>query len=235
MSNITMLAPFLDNSPLTQFARNEFAHLEDLRVVGTDSGSEIVTEYHHIEYNIGPMLEKAKEINRAGACDVMIVGCFGDPGLAAVRQVASMPVLGTGETALAVASLLGDKIGVIVPQMDMVRVTERMIHSYQFSNRVTRVRSAQELVPQTILTKPEESIKKMAETCFEVIRSDDSDVVIFGCIGFSWMVRQIRTIMVEQGLQIPLVEPGITVYQAAKMILELGLNQDRSKFSMLPG
>jgi allantoin racemase len=230
-----MLAPFLDASPLTQFARNEFAHLEDLTVVGTDNGSEVVTEYHHIEYNIGPMLEKAKEIENAGACDVLIVGCFGDPGLTAVRQVTSMPVLGTGETALAVASMFGDKIGVIVPQMDMVRVTEKMIHAYQFSSRITRVRSAQELVPQTILTRPDESITKMAEACLEVIKSDDSDVVIFGCIGFSWMVTRIREIIANKGLQTPLIEPGITVYRAAKMIAELGLNQDRSMFSTFPG
>jgi len=232
MTKITMLAPFLESSPLTEFAQQEYSHLSDLTVVGTDSGLDVVTHYHHIEHNLGPVLDKAAEIEKRGDCDAMIIGCFGDPGLAAVRQVTSMPVLGTGETSFCVASMLGDKIGVIVPQKDLVYVTEKMIHTYQFTDRVVAVRSAEELVPETILSRPEESVAKMADTCLRVIHEDDADVVIFGCIGFSWMVNQTRERVVKEGLKTPTIEPGITAYHAAKMFVELGLNWDRRKFAV---
>lgn len=95
MSSITMLAPFPESSPLTKFAQQEFRHLKDLSVVGLDAGLDVVTHYYHVEHHIGPLLDKAMEIEKEGKCDAMIVGCFGDPGLVAIRQVTSMPVLGT--------------------------------------------------------------------------------------------------------------------------------------------
>ena len=69
----------------------------------------------------------------------------------------------------------------------------------------------------------------MADTCLRIIRDDDADVVIFGCIGFSWMVRGVRELVAREGLGTPIIEPGITVYNAAKMLVELGLNHDRRK------
>jgi allantoin racemase len=232
MTRIIMLAPFPDSSQLTEFARQEYCHLTDLTVLGTDTGLDVITSYHHIEYHLGPILDKALKIEKQGDCDAIIIGCFGDPGLVAVRQVTSMPVLGTGETSLCVAAMVGDKIGVIVPQQDFLYVTEKMIHTYQFTDRVVAIRSAEELVPETIMTKPEESVAKMADVCLQIIRQDNADVVIFGCIGFSWMANQIRERITEEGFRTPLIEPGITVYHAAKMIVELRLNQDRRKLKV---
>ena len=232
MSKIIMLAPFLDSSPLTEFARKEFRHLPDLTVVGTDTGLDVVTHYHHIEHNLGPILDKAAEIEKQGDCDALIIGCFGDPGLTAVRQVTSMPVLGTGETSLSVAAILGDKVGIVVPQKDFIYATEKMIRAYQFADHVVAVRSAEEFVPESILTRPEESMAKMADACLRVIHEHDADVLIFGCIGFSWMVSQVRELIAKEGLSTPMIEPGVTAYRAAKMVVELGLNQDRRKLTV---
>jgi allantoin racemase len=229
MARIIMLAPFPDYSQLTEFARQEYRDFPDLTVLGTDTGLDVVISYYQIEYHLGPILEKAIEIERQGNCDALIIGCFGDPGLVAVRQVTSMPVLGTGETSLCVAAMMGDKIGIIVPQQDYLYVTEKMIHTYQFTDRVVAIRSAEELVPETIMTKPQESVAKMGDVCLQLIQQDHADVVVFGCIGFSWMAHQIRKQMAEDGLLTPLIEPGITVYHAARMIIELKLNQDRRK------
>jgi|TARA_B100000959_G_scaffold210853_1_gene221610 allantoin racemase len=227
-----MLTPFPTASPLTKFAQEEYGHLPDLTVVGLDRGIEMVTHYHHVERHLGAILDKADEIESDGNCDALIIGCFGDPGLVAVRQVTSMPVLGTGEASFAAASMLGGKLGVVVPQTDLVYVTEKMIHTYQLSDRVVAVRSVEEDVPDAVVSKPEEFTEKMSDLCLRAIRDDDADVIIFGCIGFSWMVKQVREILNKNGFSTPVIEPGVTVYQAAKMVAELGLNQDRRKLAV---
>ena len=229
MAKITMLTPWRDTSPLTQFAKEEFKHLPDLAVIGTDTGLEEVTKYYHIEYHLGPLLDKAVEVEKRGDCDVLIIGCFGDPGLLAVRQATSIPVLGTAEASLSVAAMVGKRIGVVVPERQFLEVIETMIHSYQFTDRVVAVRSAEEFVSETIQSQPMESVAKMADTCLRVIREDEADVVIFGCIGFSWMVRQVRERVLKEGLRTPVIEAGVTVYNAAKLLVELGLNQDRRR------
>lgn len=80
MARIIMLAPFPDSSQLTEFARQEYCHLPDLTVLGTDTGLNVVISYYQIEYHLGPILDKALEIERRGNCDALIIGCFGDLG-----------------------------------------------------------------------------------------------------------------------------------------------------------
>jgi len=231
MARITMLAPFKDTSPLTQFAREEFRHLPDLTVIGLNTGIDLVIEYYQIEYHLGPIIDKAIEIEKRRDCDALIIGCFGDPGLLAVRQVTSMPVLGTGEASLSLAAMLGDKIGIIVPK-NFVYIIEKLIQSYPCNERVVAVRSTEAFDPEILTSRPKESVGKMVDTCLRVIRQDDADVVVCGCIGFSWMVRQVRELVAKEGFKTPIIEPGITVYNAAKMVVELGLNQDRRKFGV---
>ena len=158
MAKIIMLAPFPDSSPLTKFAKEEYRHVPDLFVLGTDTGLDVITSYHHIEYHLGPILDKALKIEKQGDCDAIIIGCFGDPGLIAVRQVTSMPVLGTGETSLCLAAMVGDKIGIIVPQRDLIYVTEKMIHTYQFTDRVVSIRSTEELFAMSFFFRKREAV-----------------------------------------------------------------------------
>jgi len=80
MTKIIMLAPFPDSSQLTEFAKQEYCHLTDLTVLGTDTGLNVMTSYYHIEYHLAPILHKAIESERRGNCDAVIIGCFGDPG-----------------------------------------------------------------------------------------------------------------------------------------------------------
>jgi len=103
MTRVIMLAPFPNSSQLTEFARQEYCHLSDLTVLGTDAGLNMVISYYQIEYHLGPILDKALEIEKQGDCDALIIGCFGDPGLVAIRQVTSMPVLGIKEVNLDVS------------------------------------------------------------------------------------------------------------------------------------
>jgi Asp/Glu/hydantoin racemase len=49
----------------------------------------------------------ASFVARGGRCDAVIVGCFGDPGVAALREVAGVPVIGLAEAALREAAVHG--------------------------------------------------------------------------------------------------------------------------------
>ena len=50
---------------------------------------------------------------RAGGPDAFLVGCFGDPAVGALRELTEAPVVGLGEAALAQASLVTSRFGVI--------------------------------------------------------------------------------------------------------------------------
>jgi allantoin racemase len=234
MANIIMLIPFADSLGMTQYGKEEFKKFSDLTVMGTDTGLDEVVHYHQLEYHIGLVLEKAAEIEKQGNCDALIVGCFGDPAIDAVRQVTTMPVLGTGEVSLYVAAMLGDKIGVVVPQKQLIHVTERMIHMYRLSDKVVAVETSQENISETIMSQPDEAVLKMADVCKNMIVEKGADVIVFGCLGFTWVVQSIQDIFKRDGIKVPLVDPGPAVYNMAKMFVEMGLNHDRTKLMDFP-
>jgi len=231
MSHIMMIAPMTEKSAFFQFGKCVYENLTDLTIIGTESGLDDVIDYYQIEYNLGPILHKVMEIEKTGNCDALIIGCFADPGLMAVRQVTSMPVLGAGEVSLCTAAMMGDRIGIVIPEMQFKRLIEEMVRKYGFGDRVAAVRSAEEFVPGSVRTQPQESVKNMAETCCKIIDENDADVIILGCIGFAWMVPQVSDLLKRRGLKTPIIVPGIVTYNAAKMIIELGLNQDRRTFT----
>jgi allantoin racemase len=49
----------------------------------------------------------AAHAQAGGRCDAVLVGCFGDPGVAALREVAGVPVTGLAEAALREAAVHG--------------------------------------------------------------------------------------------------------------------------------
>src|SRR4249919_2284962 len=66
-----------------------------VKVVDVDNG------IHSIESAYEELLSAPKAIERiqtleAEGCDAAIIGCFGDPGLEAARELVSMPVIGPG-------------------------------------------------------------------------------------------------------------------------------------------
>jgi len=223
---IIMLAPIPDASPLIKFAREAYGSLPDLTFLGTDTGIE-VTLPQHLEYNVGPLLDKAAEINKQGNCDALIMPCFGDIGLMALRQVTSIPVLGAGETSLSIASMMGDKIGIIIPEGNIVAPTEKMIKICQFTDRIVAMQTIEAFECLKIHTHPEWAGINIANICLRIIREYNANVLIFGALGFHWMLEQVRELIGKEGFRTPIIEPVITTYHVARIVVELGLNQDR--------
>ena len=50
---------------------------------------------------------------RAGHYDAVVIGCFSDPGLAALRDLIEIPVVGPGASSVHVAAQFGDRFGVL--------------------------------------------------------------------------------------------------------------------------
>ena len=78
-----------------------------------------------------------------------------------------------------------------------------------------------------IVSASEEEIVQTAETCLQALRETGAHVIVLGCIGFAGFAEIMRRLFAEKGVRCPIIEPGITVIESAKMLLRLGLNQSR--------
>jgi allantoin racemase len=228
MGNIIVVLPFIESSPLIEWGREVYRDVKEVDIVGIADGKDPLFTFSDVEYNIPGILDRVVLAEQEGY-QAAIIGCFGDPGLVAARQMVSIPVIGPGESALAVASTLGDRIVIFAPGKDLVYAVERTIHEYGYNDKVVDVRCLT-MPSEAIGTETEEEKREMAEMCFQAIIENHAHCLVLGCIGFMGFVEAIKSFFEEKGISCPIVEPGIIAMEHAKMMLRVGLNQSRMMF-----
>jgi len=232
MKETIIVFPFMNHAPVIQVMRDFYRNASDVEPVGTDKGIDPVATYSDVELMIPGILERLVKAEKEGY-RAAIIGCFGDPGLAAAREMVAIPVLGPGETAFAVAATLGDKIMVLEPENEFVYPTEKLIAAYGYKDKVVGVHHLDLPLEACIsglaggTEEARETSKRLAdEVCTRVVHSG-AHVIILGCIGLAGFMDIVSSALKERGFNIPIVEPGILAMRYAKFLLGLGLNESR--------
>jgi len=71
--------------------------------------------------------------------DAVAISSFADPGLELVRSLVDIPVVGALETALLVSCTIGRRPGLLTLDAGMVRLIDRLVVDYGFSERVVGI------------------------------------------------------------------------------------------------
>ncbi|MCC7425795.1 MAG: hypothetical protein IT557_02720 [Alphaproteobacteria bacterium] len=100
-------------------------------------------QYRYLEFI--ETIEVLENVERAEAeeYDGILLGNFGDPGLRAAREIASVPVLGLCETALLTACQMGASVGLVISNDKHATRMLENVASYGLSSRVAAVERMQ--------------------------------------------------------------------------------------------
>src|SRR6187402_2700093 len=97
----------------------------DLVITATEPefGPASIEGFYDSAFAVPGMLARIAEAEKAG-CDAHLIACFDDTGLDAGRSMAAAPVVGIGEAAFHVASLLGVKFSIVTTLSRSIPVIE---------------------------------------------------------------------------------------------------------------
>jgi Asp/Glu/hydantoin racemase len=134
------------------------------------------------EYRIGRnLIKNAVEAERQGY-DAMAITHFQDAGLAEVKSVVDIPVLGLGETTLFHACTLGRKLGLITINPVFIPWHEDQVIRYGLQSRVVGVRAVQATVGDFIEAFASqaafEKLKPLWERECRVLLDQGADVIV---------------------------------------------------------
>lgn len=116
----------------------------------------------------------------AGGSDAHIIACFDDTGLDAARAAAVKPVIGIGEAAFHIASLVAHRFTVITTLSRSVPVIERNLAVTGLMARCARVRATD--IPVLALDDPARGARKrISDMIATAIRDDGADGIVLGC------------------------------------------------------
>jgi allantoin racemase len=193
-------------------------------------GGPVSIESAYEEYlSVPGAIERLVEAERGGF-DGVVLGCFGDPGVDAMREMVSIPVVGPGEASMLIAASLGHRFSIVTVLASVIPLLERLAWQVGVDRKLASVRAID--VPVLELGRdPDETMTRMVKES-EIARSRDrADVIIMGCMSMAF--QDLQTEMAAR-LGIPVINPvhaGVKMMQA---LCELGLRHSRAAYPTPP-
>jgi Asp/Glu/hydantoin racemase len=122
--------------------------------------------------------------------DAAIVAAFGDPGLAAAREFADIPVLGIQESALLTAWTLGRRISIVCLTPRLARWYRECAEEHGLAGRLVSVRALDVPIPD--ITQAKDQLReRLLEECARAVDGDHAEVVIFGGAPIAGLAREV--------------------------------------------
>ena len=159
--------------------------------------------------------------------DAVVIDTMSDSGMAALRSVLSIPVVGPGKASMLHALTLGAKFSVLAQWKPALPRYAKVIRDYGFERQCASVRSF-DVEPDFVnLTegKEDETFPIMLEVAMQCVEEDGADVI---CLGSTTM-HQAASYLAER-LPVPLINPGPFSYKLAETLVGLGLSQSRRAY-----
>ncbi|SIQ36323.1 allantoin racemase [Rhizobium sp. RU35A] len=162
----------------------------------------------------GLLLEIARG-EKAGA-QAAIIACFDDTGLDAARALATIPVIGICEAALASVSFIAQRV-TIVTTMERSRLPlEHLVHRYGMAGRA-KVRAAD--IPVLSLEDPHSNARdRLRNEIAAALREDKAEAIVLGCAGMADLTAELRR---EFG--VPVVDGVAAAVKQAEALVTMGL------------
>jgi len=124
--------------------------------------------------------EQAKNPTIAG----YVIACFDDTGLDAARCVLDAPVVGIGEAACHMASLLAARFSVITTLARSVSPIEHNLVKYGLASRCARVRAA-EVAVLDLEDPASDAYAHISKEIRTALKEDRSEAIVLGCAGMT--------------------------------------------------
>lgn len=186
--------------------------------VNPDFGPVSIEGYYDEVFSIPGLLA---EMQRAPDADAYVIACFDDTGLDAARCLLAAPVIGIGEAAFHLASLVGGRFSVVTTLSRSVPAIEHNLVKYGLASRCARVRAAD--VPVLDLEIPGSDARtRISAEIGRAITEDRAEAIVLGCAGMADLAAALSH---EHG--VPVVDGVGAAVKLAESLVSMGLKTSK--------
>lgn len=165
---------------------------------------------------------------RARPCpaDAVIIGCFGDPGLAALREILDCPVVGPFEASMHVGAQLGARVGVVTILDSVVPLLDSLVRGMGLSQRYAGA-LAIDMPVLELKEDPAEVADRLVRASRELVMRRDADVLVLGCMSLAFLGLAERT---ADAAGVPIINPAKCALKTAELMASQQLLQSRRTY-----
>jgi allantoin racemase len=163
---------------------------------------------------------------RAAAPDAVIVGCFGDPGLAALREALDCPVIGPFEASMHLGAQLGHRVGVVTVVDGVIPVLDHLARGMGET-----LNYAGAIAVNVNVLDLREHAATLADTIADagrvLVRERGADVLVLGCMSMAFLGMAEA---IGDRCGVPILNPARVALKTAETMAALGLRHSRRTY-----
>lgn len=200
-----------------------------VRVEDVPEGPPSIESAYEEYVSVPGMLKAVTRLAQEGV-DAVIVGCFGDPGVDAARELVSIPVVGPGAAAMLFACALGHRFSVVTVLDSIIHPLRRLAWDTGVGQKLASVRSVG--IPVLELYKDRDRLfSRVIEVGRACIEADGADTIVLGCMTMAF-AGQHRDL--ERVLGVPVVNPALAALKLAEALAATGLSHSKVAYPVPP-
>jgi allantoin racemase len=192
----------------------------EIIAVNPADGPASIEGYYDEAFSVpGLLAEIAK--GEASGVSAHIIACFDDTGLEAARSLAVAPVIGIGEAAFHLASMLGHRFAVVTTLSRSIAAIETNLMKYGLSSRCAKVRACE--VTVLALDDPASNASALISAEIERAKHEDrAEAIVLGCAGMADLAARLSN---QHGL--PVIDGVASAVKLAEAFAVLGLKTSK--------
>jgi len=172
----------------------------EVDIVGVTEGPASIESMYEEYLSIPATAKEIFRLEKEGY-DAAILGCAGDPGLDAMREITSkMLVVGPAETSMLTAAMLGHKFTVITIDESMIASTEELAFKAGVLNKLASVRAVSIAVLDLAVNK-KATLEKIIEVSRKAVEKDGADSLVLGCMSMGFLNVEISQSLILRKLR----------------------------------
>jgi allantoin racemase len=192
----------------------------DILAVNPPDGPVSIEGFYDEAFSVPGLLREIVRAEAAG-CAAHVIACFDDTGLEAARSIASGPVIGIGEAAYHMASLLAHRFSVVTTLSRSIPALENNLLRYGLDRRCGRIRAAE--VPVLELDDPaSDAVSRIGQEIERAKHEDHAEAIVLGCAGMADLAAHLTSV---HGL--PVVDGVASAVKLAEGLVALGLKTSK--------
>src|ERR1700722_17773248 len=208
-------------------ARTVAAPGTEIVAVNPADGPVSIEGYYDEVFSIPGLLAEIAKGEALGV-SAHVIACFDDTGLEAARSLASAPVIGIGEAAFHLASLVAHRFAVVTTLSRSIAAIEANLLKYGLASRCAKVRACE--VPVLALDDPASNASAQISAEIELAkREDNAEVIVLGCAGMAELAARLSE---QHGL--PVLDGVASAVKLAEAFGVLGLKTSKIRTYAAP-
>jgi allantoin racemase len=165
---------------------------------------------------------------QAEGFSAVIIGCFTDPGLEALRELTSIPVIGPGAASIHIAAQLGTRFSILSSLGAPSGRGHDWLRGLALETKMASFRGVNMPVLEVARSR-DAVLDRLEEAGRAALRDDGADSLVLGCMtmGFLGIADDL-----QRRLDVPVVNPVMAALKTAEAVVSMGLCHSKVAYPM---